>query len=233
MAERLQKIISAAGIASRRAAEKMILDGRVTVNGVCAVLGQCADAETDSIMIDGCPVEAPAGEKTYVMLNKPRGYVTTLSDEAGRPTVAELVQGVGKRVYPVGRLDMDSDGLLLLTDDGELANTMMHPSGEVNKTYRTKVLGDVENALPVLRSALVIDGYRIRPAEVHKISGDELEITIHEGRNRQVRKMCAAAGLTVLRLTRISEGALQLGALPQGQWRCLTENEILQIKNSR
>ena len=231
MADRLQKIISAWGIASRRTAEQMILDGRVAVNGERAVLGQCVDPETDSILLDGQPIRRPAGEKTYVMLNKPRGYVTTLRDEAGRHTVAELVQTLGKRVYPVGRLDMDSDGLLLLTDDGALANAMMHPSGEVNKTYLTKVRGDVDTALPILRSALVIDGYRIRPARVHKQGEDLLEITIHEGRNRQIRKMCAAAGLSVIRLTRVAEGPLRLGALPQGQWRYLTENEILQLKN--
>ena len=231
MAERLQKLISAAGLASRRAAEAMIAAGRVTVNGIPAVTGQSADPEADVILVDGQRLQSASEEKTYIMLNKPRGYVTTLRDEKGRPTVAELVKDVGKRVYPVGRLDMDSDGLLLLTDDGEFANAMMHPGFEVRKTYRTAVIGDVEAALPILRSAMVIDGYRIRPAEVHIASENELDIVIHEGRNRQVRKMCAAAGLTVVRLTRIAEGGAELGSLPLGQWRYLTENEIYLIKN--
>ena len=231
MAERLQKLISAAGLASRRAAEAMISAGRVTVNGIPAEMGQSADPETDVILVDGQLLRSASEEKTYIMLNKPRGYVTTLRDEKGRPTVAELVKDVGKRVYPVGRLDMDSDGLLLLTDDGEFANAMMHPGFEVRKTYRTVVSGDVEAALPVLRSAMEIDGYRIRPAEVRAVSENELEIVIHEGRNRQVRKMCAAAGLTVKRLTRIAEGGLELGTLPRGQWRYLTENEISRLKN--
>lgn len=231
MAERLQKLISAAGIASRRAAEKMIEDGRVSVNGVRAVRGQSADPTLDEILVDGRPICTLPAEKTYIMLNKPRGYVTTLSDEKGRPTVAELVRDAGKRLYPVGRLDMDSDGLLLLTDDGDFANAMMHPSGEVNKTYRTVVRGDISAALPVLRTSMEIDGYRIRPAEVHIAGDSTLDITIHEGRNRQVRKMCAAAGLTVLRLTRIAEGELTLGDLAPGTWRYLTENEILLVKS--
>lgn len=231
MKERLQKLISAAGIASRRAAEKLIADGKVLVNGIPAELGQSADPDADEILVDGRSLSA-AGARTYVMLNKPRGYVTTLSDEKGRPTAAELVADTGKRLYPVGRLDMDSDGLLLMTDDGALANALMHPSHEVRKTYRTEVRGDVKAALPVLRSAMVLDGYRIRPAEV-EIGGDQLLfITIHEGRNRQVRRMCAAAGLEVRRLTRVSEGALVLGELPAGRWRYLTENEISLLKNS-
>lgn len=230
MEQRLQKLISAAGAASRRAAEQMILDGRVTVNGVTATLGQSADPETDTVCIDGVPLAA-ADKRTYIMLNKPRGYVTTLRDEKGRKTVAELVADAGARLYPVGRLDLDSDGLLLMTDDGELANAMMHPAGEVNKVYRTVVEGDVAAALPILRSALVIDGYRIRPAVVEPERSGVLRITIHEGRNRQVRKMCAAAGLRVKRLTRIAEGPLRLGELAQGTWRHLTENEIQALKN--
>ena len=232
MAERLQKLISSAGFASRRAAEELISAGRVRVNGSPAVLGQCADPETDLIEIDGRRLGVPAQEKTYVMLHKPRGYVTTLSDEKGRPTVAELVADTGKRLYPVGRLDMDSDGLLLMTDDGALANAMMHPSGEVNKTYLTEVSGDLAAALPILRAPMVIDGYRIRPAQVHIVGEATLEIVIHEGRNRQVRKMCAAAGLRVRKLTRIAEGPLHLGDLPSGKWRYLSENEISALKCS-
>jgi len=230
MAERLQKLISAAHIASRRAAEQMILDGRVTVNGEPATLGQTADPASDEILVDGKALYFSA-DKVYIMLNKPRGFVTTLQDEKGRRTVAELVQDAGLRLYPVGRLDLDSDGLLLMTDDGELANALMHPRQEVTKTYRTVVEGDTEAALPILRSALEIDGYRIRPAEVAVPEPGVLDITIHEGRNRQVRKMCAAAGLRVRRLTRISEGPLTLGDLPPGKWRYLTENEIEAVKN--
>ena len=230
MAERLQKLISAAHIASRRAAEQMIEQGRVTVNGRVAQLGESADPAVDTVLVDGKPLVL--GEaRTYIMLNKPRGFVTTLSDEQGRRTVADLVCDAGVRLYPVGRLDLDSDGLLLLTDDGELANALMHPRHVVDKVYRTEVEGDVDSALPILRSALEIDGYRIRPATVAVAGEGVLHITIHEGRNRQVRKMCAAAGLRVRRLTRISEGPLELGDLPLGKWRRLTENEIEALKN--
>jgi len=229
MKERLQKLLSAAGVASRRAAEQMIAEGRVLVNGAPAVLGQTADPDEDEILADGVPVDR-GGARTYIMLNKPRGYVTTLSDEKQRPTVAELVTGTGKRLYPVGRLDMDSDGLLLMTDDGALANLLMHPSHEITKTYRTTVRGDIAAALPVLRAPMELDGYRLRPAEVERSGENVLLITIHEGRNRQVRRMCAAAGLEVRRLTRVAEGSLTLGELPQGQWRYLTENEVQMLK---
>ena len=234
MQERLQKIISAAGLASRREAEKMLCAGRVTVNGTRAALGQRADPERDDIRLDGKRV-ATGGRRTYIMLNKPRGYVTTLSDERGRRTVAELVADAGARLYPVGRLDMDSEGLLIMTDDGELANAMMHPSHGLKKTYDTMVeCDDINAALPVLRSALVIDGYRIRPAEVELRDLDgrtaRLLITIGEGRNRQVRKMCELAGARVKRLRRVSEGTLSLGGLRPGEWRRLTENEINELK---
>ena len=229
MKERLQKLISAAGVASRRQAERLISEGRVKVNGGIAALGQSADPEIDEITVSGTPLPAP-GQLRYLMLNKPRGYVTTLSDEKGRPSVAELVRGVGTRVYPVGRLDLNSDGLLLLTNDGALAHAVMHPRAEVKKTYRTVVLGDVETALPLLRAPMEIDGYRIRHAEVARSGENVLDITIHEGRNRQVRKMCAAAGLRVQRLTRISEGPLRLGGLKPGAWRELTAEELAALK---
>ena len=230
MRERLQKIISAAGLASRRAAETMILAGRVSVNGLCAALGDSADAETDVICVDGKPI-CVTEEKTYIMLHKPRGYVTTLSDEKGRPSVADLLKDLGRRVYPVGRLDMDSEGLLLMTDDGELANALMHPSHEIVKMYETTVSGAaMEQALPILRSAQEIDGYRIRPAQVEVLREEStaciLRIGIHEGRNRQVRKMCEQAGLKVKRLCRVSEGPLLLGDLQPGKWRYLRKNEI-------
>jgi 23S rRNA pseudouridine2605 synthase len=231
MRERLQKLLSAAGVCSRRQAEELIAAGRVRVNGAPAVLGQSADPGTDTITVDGAPLPR-GGARVCLMLNKPRGYVTTLRDEKGRPTVAELVRGVGERVYPVGRLDMDSDGLLLLTNDGALANALTHPAHEIRKTYRTEVAGDVSRALPILRAPMEIDGVRVLADGVEAAEEGTLYITIHEGRNRQVRKMCAAAGLTVRRLTRISEGPLTLGELPLGQWRMLTENEFAALKNS-
>lgn len=233
MKERLQKIISASGAASRRAAEKLIEQGRVTVNGRVASVGQSADPDMDDIRLDGKTLGF-AQRRLYIMLNKPRGFVTTLSDEKGRPTVAELVKDCGRRVYPVGRLDMDSEGLLLLTDDGEFANALMHPRLEVEKTYETLVSGDAAAGLPILRSALDIDGYVIRPARVELLGreGDRslLSVSIHEGRNRQVRKMCEKAGLRVHRLRRVSEGPLLLGGLEPGKWRELTENEMELIK---
>jgi len=232
--QRLQKLISSAGLASRRAAEGMINAGRVTVNGETASLGMSADPDTDTVCLDG-KVLRPVEKHTYIMLNKPRGYVTTMSDERGRKTVAELVSDAGVRVYPVGRLDISSEGLLLMTDDGELANRLAHPAHEVEKTYEVTVSGaDMDTALKVLRSALVIDGKRIRPAKAELVEdrGEKrlLRITISQGINRQVRKMCAAAGLRVHRLRRVSEGPLSLGGLTPGHWRPLTENEIIQLK---
>ena len=225
MTERLQKILSARGVASRRAAETMIQEGRVTVNGTVAVLGQTADPETDEILLDGKPL--PSGsEYVYILLHKPRGYVTTLSDEKGRKTVAELVADCGVRVYPVGRLDMDSEGLLLFTNDGEFANRLMHPKHEVQKTYLTWVEGFSEAALEKLKQPITLYGYRIRAPKVRVVKPGLLEITIHEGRNRQVRRMCDTAGMHVTRLKRIREGELTLGDLPLGKWRFLTGEEI-------
>ena len=234
MPERLQKLIAGAGLASRRAAEALILQGRVQVNGATAVLGQCADPDRDVITVDGQPL--PAREKqVYIMLNKPRGYVTTVHDEKGRRSVMELVRDVGVRLYPVGRLDMYSEGLLLLTNDGDLAHRLMHPSHHVPKTYETTVSGeDMQHALEILRTPLVIDGYQIRPAKVSLLAqaGDRqiLGITIGEGRNRQIRKMCAAAGLRVHRLCRVAQGELALGDLPSGHWRYLTDGEICYLR---
>ena len=225
MTERLQKILSARGVASRRAAEAMIMDGRVTVNGTVAGLGQTADPQIDEILLDGKPL--PSGsEYVYILLHKPRGFVTTLSDEKGRKTAAELVADCGIRVYPVGRLDMDSEGLLLFTNDGEFANRLMHPKHEVQKTYLTWVEGFSETSLEKLKQPITLDGYRIRAPKVRVVKPGLLEITIHEGRNRQVRRMCDAAGMRVTRLKRIREGNLSLGDLPLGKWRYLTEDEV-------
>lgn len=230
MEERLQKLISACGLASRRAAEEWIAAGRVTVNGEKARLGDRADLDRDAVLVDGRPLK-PGGGRTYLMLNKPRGYVTTLSDEKGRRTAASLVEDCGVRVWPVGRLDMDSEGLLLFTDDGTLTHQLLHPSHEVEKEYLVWVTGNVNKALPVLAAPMELDGEEIFPARVRRgrDSGGvhQLSITIHQGKNRQVRRMCAQAGLEVLRLKRIREGTLSLDrALKPGQWRHLTDEEL-------
>ena len=233
MKERLQKILSARGIASRRKAEEMIRDGLVTINGIPAVIGDAADPESDEILVNGKPL--PSQEAfVYILLNKPRGYVTTLSDEKGRPNAAQLVADCGVRVYPVGRLDMDSEGLLLFTNDGEFANALMHPKHEVKKTYDTWVTDYVPGAEVRLSRSITLDGYTIRPPKVKLIRAEgrkaKFQITIHEGRNRQVRRMCEAAGMTCTRLRRIKEGNLALGDLPLGKWRYLTEAEVEALK---
>ena len=230
MKERLQKIISASGLMSRRAAEELIAAGKVSINGVTAALGDKAEAGVDKILVDGKALPS-AGEKLYIMLNKPRGYVTTLSDEKGRKNVTELIKELGTRLYPVGRLDMYSEGLLLMTNDGDFANRLMHPSHQVDKCYHTWVKGeDMGWAVELLRCPMEIDGYVTSPAQVDilELKGEEalLGITIHEGRNRQVRKMCEAAGLKVTRLMRVSEGGVELGTLKSGRWRRLTEEEL-------
>ena len=233
MKERLQKILSAAGVCSRRAAEGYLTAGRITVNGETAQLGQQADPETDDIRVDGVPLGREP-EAVYLMLNKPRGYVTTVSDEQGRKTVMDLLTGIHTRIYPVGRLDRDSEGLLLLTNDGALTQRLLHPSHEVSKEYRVTVSGPVEHAAENLRRIRDVAGMAIRPAEVQMLRQEgnraELRIIIHEGRNRQIRRMCARCGLEVLRLQRVREHCLELGALPLGQWRYLTAAEIAALK---
>jgi len=233
MKERIQKIISARGVASRRKAEEMILSGRVACNGIPCTLGDTADPELDTITVDGAPIPME-GERVYIMLNKPRGFVTTLSDEKGRKNAAQLVADCGKRVYPVGRLDMDSEGLLLFTNDGGFANGLMHPKHEVNKTYSVTVLDYSPEGFEKLKQPITIDGYTVHAPEVSLKTQHggkaELLVTIHEGRNRQVRRMCAAAGMRVIRLVRIREGGLSLGDLPKGRWRYLTDEEIQSLK---
>ena len=233
MKERLQKILSGRGICSRRKAEEWIEAGRVTCNGITAKMGDVADSEVDSILVDGKPLPSQQ-TYVYIMLNKPRGYVTTLSDEKGRPNAAQLID-CGTRVYPVGRLDMDSEGLLLFTNDGEFANKLMHPKHEVDKTYRVLVQGYSEENLERLKQPIELDGYTIRTPGVKLLrtrdkGQAQLLVTIHEGRNRQVRRMCDAAGMKVLRLQRISEGKLKLGNLESGKWRYLTPEEIASLK---
>lgn len=235
MGERLQKILSSRGVASRREAEKMILSGRVTVDGVPATLGDIADPMINRIAVDGKPLPEN-GPRVYLMLNKPRGYVTTLSDEKGRPNAAQLVADCGVRVYPVGRLDMNSEGLLLFTNDGELANRIMHPSGEVEKEYEVKVRGYSPGSETLLARPIELDGRPIRKPGVTLLQASgqtaRFRITIHEGRNRQIRRMAQAAGLEVVRLKRIREGKLRLGDLTSGKWRYLTEEEVSFLQNT-
>lgn len=233
MRERLQKILSARGLASRRKAEQMIQNGAVTVNGVTAALGDSADPELDRICVNGQPL--PTGQRfVYILLNKPRGYVTTLSDEKGRPNAAQLVADCGTRVYPVGRLDMDSEGLLLFTNDGAFANALTHPKQEVEKIYEVWAVGYAPGGEEKLSRPIVLDGYRIRPPKVVLLSANgekaKFRVTIHEGRNRQIRRMCEAAGMRCTRLRRIQEGSLRLGNLPCGVWRYLTPEEVAELK---
>lgn len=233
MEMRLQKLLSERGVTSRRGAEDYILAGRVSINGLPAALGDRADPERDRIEVDGKPLPGLAA-RTYLMLNKPRGYVTTLSDEQGRKDVSSLVAGCGARVWPVGRLDRDSEGLLLMTDDGALTNFLTHPGHEVEKEYRVWVKGDAPAALHVLRGPMELDGVPLRPADVTLLeqSGEEavLSVVIREGKNRQVRRMCAIAWLSVTRLQRVREGAVLLGDLALGRYRALTEAEVRLLK---
>ncbi len=216
---------------SRRAAEAAVAAGRVTVNGVRAEIGQSVDPEHDVVMLDGKPIAAAPPQKTYIMLNKPRGYVTTLSDERGRRTVAELVADCGTRVYPVGRLDMDSEGLLIMTNDGDLTLRLTHPRHEIPKIYLVTLAGEVsEDKLDALRSVRKLDGYTLAPVGVRiagqRREGTVVEFTLHEGRNRQIRRMCSICGLRVVRLRRVAIGSLTLGSLKAGQWRPLTQSQI-------
>ncbi len=235
MIERIQKILSARGVASRRKSEELIRDGRVTCNGAVCAVGDSADPDIDVILLDGKPI--PSRESlVYILLNKPRGYVTTLSDEKGRKNVAQLVADCGHRVYPVGRLDMDSEGLLILTNDGEFANLLMHPKHEVKKTYHVTVKKYSDKALELLKRPIELDGYTIKAPMVSLIqksqqgSTAQIAVTIHEGRNRQVRRMCDAAGMSVSRLVRTQEGNLKLGNVPPGKWRYLTDDEVSTLR---
>ena len=234
MSQRLQKIIADSGLMARRKAEEAIRAGRVTVNGLPAALGDSADRDRDRILVDGRELPRPE-EKVYIMLNKPRGVVCSLHDEKGRRDVTELVRELPERLFPVGRLDMDSEGLLQMTNDGDWANRLTHPSHEVEKCYFTWVKGErIPAALEKLRGPMEIDGTPIRPARVELLEelpgGAKLSVTIHEGRNRQVRRMCEQAGLRVTRLCRVREGSLRLGALKSGQWRKLTAAEVESLR---
>lgn len=236
MKVRLQKLLSEAGVCSRRKAEEYIQGGRVKVNGFTALLGESADPEQDEILLDEKPI-APADRLIYIMLNKPRGYVTTLSDEAGRKTVADLISDVPQRVYPVGRLDMHSEGLLLLTNDGDMAHRLMHPSHEVYKEYLVKLSPDKEGLLSpevALSRPIELEGERLLPAKCRLLakteSGYVMTISIRQGKNRQIRRMCAKCGYTVNALKRVAEGKIRLSDLPVGTWRYLRPEEIDYLK---
>ncbi len=233
MEERLQKLIANAGLCSRRAAEELLVKGRVLVNGVPAALGQKADPERDRITVDGRTVSRPAAY-VYLMLHKPPGYACTLSDSHAEHLVTELVADCGVRVYPVGRLDVASEGLLLLTNDGGFAHAVLHPSHQVDKTYHVTVSGYRDGTEKQLAAVRALDGEPIQRARVRLLSraGGEavLEVVIHEGKKRQIRRMCRSVGLSVRRLCRIREGTLDLGDLPSGSWRYLTADEVAACK---
>ena len=235
---RIQKVLSENGVVSRRKAEELIMQGKIQVNGHPAVLGQKIDPYKDLVTIDHERVYLnQKNRKVYLMLHKPRGYVTTMSDKLGRRCVKELVEDAPERVYPIGRLDKDSEGLLLLTNDGEFANLIMHPSHHVSKTYRVTVRPSVtDEILTQLSSGVEIDGKMTAPAVIHVLDKQPgrvvLQITIHEGRNRQIRKMCEAVGLEVARLKRTTIGPLKLGMLQPGQWRELKPAEVGMLRNA-
>ncbi len=230
---RLQKYLSLCSVASRRKAEELIEQGRVKINGRKAILGDKVDPVHDKVLVCGKPV-AMNDTKMYIMLHKPRGFVTTLSDEQGRKCVADLVTDAGVRLYPVGRLDRNSEGLLLMTNDGEFANLLTHPSRHVSKVYRVTVREKAtEEQLFKMSDGMVIDGYKTLPCEISYIEKCEdrtvLRFVLYEGKNREIRKLCEAVGLTVIRLKRVEIAGVKLGMLPQGRWRELTEKEVKKL----
>lgn len=235
---RLQKFFTDCGLLSRRAAEKEIEAGRVRVNGTVAHVGQKIDPEQDTVEYLGKVITyVPNAERHYILLHKPTGFVTTLSDEKGRKTVATLVSDVGARLYPVGRLDMNSDGLLLMTDDGALTERLTHPRHEIPKLYHITIRGTpTEEQLKQLNMPFLLDGYRTLPAKVRIIGAKggntQLSVELYEGRNRQIRRMCETVGLRILQLTRVAIGKIALGDLPLGKYRHLTEQEVAYLKGT-
>lgn len=235
---RLQKFIAQCGIASRRSAEKIIESGRVKVNGeIVDYMGLVIDPDNDVVEVDGQRIEAET-QKYYIMLNKPKNYVTTVSDDLGRPTVMQLVSDIKARIYPVGRLDFDTTGLLIMTNDGDFANILAHPSHTVNKVYIARIDKPLtEEQLKALCSGVELDGVMTAPAKAENIKrpqkGYEVKITIHEGRNRQVRRMLEIVGANVMSLKRISVGSLTLGNLPEGKWRRLSDAEINKLRGKK
>ena len=232
---RLQKMLADCGVASRRKSEELIAAGRVRVNGRVAQLGDKVDPQNDKVYVGKRRVTGTARPKLrYIMLNKPRGVLTTMSDDRGRKCVADLIKDIDERLYPVGRLDRDSEGMLLMTNDGEFANHVMHPKKHVNKVYRVTVRPNINDVqVSKLESGVVIDGRKTAPAQVRVVSREEersvLEIVIREGRNRQIRKMCDAVGLEVARLKRTAIGGVKLGGLRSGMYRDLTDIEVRKL----
>lgn len=232
---RLQKYFTDCGVLSRRAAEAEIAAGHVKINGGVAKVGDKIDPERDTVTWRGKAVEAQTERRIYVMLNKPRGYVTTMSDDRGRKCITELISDIDERIYPVGRLDMDSDGLLLLTNDGELTNFLTHPRHEIPKIYHVKVKGKLTgNEIREIGKPIEIDGVETQPVRVTLVSTDRdsstLEMTLYEGRNRQIRRMCEARGVEILRLCRIAIGDISLGNLAPGKWKYLTRSQVQYLK---
>lgn len=233
---RIQKFLSECGVCSRRSAEKAILEGRVTINMQEAQIGMKIDPSKDTVRFDGRTVSKKRGTHcVYIMLNKPEGYVTTLSDDKGRKTVAELIKGVGERVYPVGRLDMSSEGLLILTNDGELTNKLTHPRHKIPKVYIVTIQTLVQHEkIAELASVNEIDGQKIMPVECmiekYNQTSTSVKMTLYEGKNRQIRKMCEKVGLNIKRLKRIAVGEIKLD-VPKGKWRYLDKEEIDYLKS--
>ena len=230
---RLQKHLSECGIASRRKAEELIEQGKVKINGHIAYLGIKVDPKRDKVTVRGKTV-VPVNEKIYIMLNKPRGYITTMRDELGRKNVSELTADAGARLFPVGRLDRDSEGLLIMTNDGDFANKLTHPSSHVNKTYRVTVRGNAEEEqILQMKEGILLDGKKTLPCDCfvaeRKTDRTVLIFIIHEGRNRQIRRMCEAVGLEVMRLKRTEIAGVKLGMLPQDKWRPLNEREMRRL----
>lgn len=233
---RLQKYISECGVASRRKAEELILNKKVKVNGNIAKIGDKLNPHKDTVTVNGKTIKNES-KLRYIMLHKPRGFVTTMDDELGRKCVAQLVADVDERVYPVGRLDKESEGLLLMTNDGEFHNAITHPAHHISKTYRVTVRPDItDEKITAMITGLQVDGKITAPAEVKVMQKEPgrvvLEIVLHEGRNRQIRKMCEELNLEVARLKRTAEGSLKLGMLPQGKWRDLTKDEVEKLTRS-
>lgn len=230
---RLQKFLAESGVASRRKSEELIADGKVKVNGKVASIGDKINPKKDTVTVSGKKI-VKRKDFTYILLHKPRGFITTMSDEMDRKCVAELIKDVPVRVYPVGRLDRDSEGMLLFTNDGEFANAMTHPTKHVPKTYRVTVRPSItEDQITQLTTGIIIDDRKTAPAQVRVVTKEEgrvvLEIILYEGRNRQIRKMCEAVGLEVARLKRTAIGSIKLGMLKQGAWRELNEDEVRKL----
>jgi len=233
---RLQKYLAECGLGSRRAIERFIQEGRISVNGVPVSVGQKINPETDKVLLDSKPIPLKIPEKIYILLNKPKNFVTTAHDEFGRPTVMDLIKNIKTRVFPVGRLDLDVEGALLLTNDGELANQLLHPSNEIHKTYIAVVKGFITTgALNQMEKGVLLEDGKTSPARVkvlhQNLKTSTIQLTIHEGRKREVKRMCDAVGFPLISLKRISFAGIKLGKLPSGNWRYLTPSEISSLKD--